>query len=135
MSGVSSNVLQLLYVLQCAVCYAASWLQPLLALLQWRDEAASLELAVALAQVALAGLLLPLRLLLLLLTLSLALHRTALARATLGAQAELVRHFKRLYEQRRTVAFPPTNVALISMAQQHSAHQQQMQQQQMHKKA
>jgi hypothetical protein len=129
MSGVSSNVLQLLYVLQCACCYAAGQLYPLLALLQWRDEIRSTEFAVLLAEISLAGLILPLRPLLLLLTLIIAMHRTSYFSLILSTQADMVRHYNRLYEQRRTVIFPPSNVALTMMAQQQTAMHQQQQQQ------
>jgi len=122
--GVSGGVLQLLYVLQCAVSYASARLQPLHALLLWRDEAATLALAVLLVHMSVVGFVLPLRLVMLLCTLALALHRTALGAAILTAQVDLLRHWKRGYEVRRTVTFPPSNVALISMAQQQAAIQQ-----------
>ena len=115
-AGVSGSVLQLLYVLQSVACYAAAKLQPLVALLQWRDELATLALIVFLAQVALVALLMPVRILLLLLTLALALHRTRIFATALEVQATVLRYCKRRMYARD--AFPPSNIALTIMAQQ-----------------
>lgn len=112
----SGNVLQLLYCLQSVACYSAAKLQPLVSLLQWRDELATLSLMVFLAQVAMVALLLPLRALLLLLTLAMALHRTRFFATALEVQATLLRYAKRRLYARD--AFPPSNIALTIMAQQ-----------------
>jgi hypothetical protein len=117
MGGVSSNVLQLLYLLQSVVCFVEARIRRLRLLLQWSDEAHTFQLVALLAQISIAGLILPLRPLLLLLTLLLICHRTRIFRTVLSTEASLLRYYKRCYEERRQLAFPLSNVALTMLAQ------------------